>query len=619
MVIVRNCMCDCLCCVTLQSYAQYDNINARILLKVVILVIKLAKNVSSMSLKRKLQIMFITMMSACILFCFALFYVILESRMETNSIEKDKSNRVAITRNIDNIIGQINTVSRMLLLRDEVLKFLKSEKPDAAQYRRTIRDIHHLLNAAEVSCNVTLFRTDRKNVSTGPGITYIDTDIIFDTGWLDDIRDKKGAYVIKSDNSGAFASNIGRVITFSRVINDINTQREIGILAINIPCHFLESSYEGLDDDSSNFAIYSGDGYRISTNNVDMFERNIKPGETKSKIEKSIFRQDVLNIAPIDSGDFVLASRSKVEIVQGMTEELLLVVGAVILIMIVFLVLINAYVSRKVITPIHKLVGSMQEIEDGWLHRVSMDISNDEIGQLKNSYNAMLIEINHLIDELIKKEKNLRDVELETLLSQMKPHFLYNTLDMIRCLALEGETDQVYDLLETLGSFYRNFLSKGSVDIPLREEVQIVRDYLKLQKNRFGEILEDEYIIDETLDNIRVPRLMLQPLVENSIYHGIRPKGEPGVITIKTCRDAENLLVSVKDTGIGISEERRDLLVKGDLSGSFGFRGTIDRIKYYYKKEDVFEVNSVEGEYFEVLLKLPISAEFETTSKKIEE
>ena len=105
MVIVRNCMCDCLCCVTLQSYVQYDNINARILLKVVILVIKLAKNVSSMSLKRKLQIMFIMMMSACILFCFALFYIILESRMETNSIEKDKSNRVAITRNIDNIIG----------------------------------------------------------------------------------------------------------------------------------------------------------------------------------------------------------------------------------------------------------------------------------------------------------------------------------------------------------------------------------------------------------------------------------------------------------------------------------------------------------------------------------
>lgn len=236
-----------------------------------------------------------------------------------------------------------------------------------------------------------------------------------------------------------------------------------------------------------------------------------------------------------------------------------------------------------------------------------MNVNDDEIGLLKNSYNAMLIEINQLIEELLQKEKTLRMAELDALQEQMKPHFLYNTLDMIRYMALENRTDEVYNMLETLGNFYRRFLSKGSTDLSLGEEIEIVKSYLTLQRTRFEDIFTDEYEIEEGLSSIRVPRLILQPLVENSIYHGIRPKGEHGVIRVTVKRQEDFLFLSIYDNGIGMSAHQRELLFSGKDSRSFGFQGTIERIRYYYKTEDVFEIHSTEGEYCEIILKLPLS------------
>ena len=269
--------------------------------------------------------------------------------------------------------------------------------------------------------------------------------------------------------------------------------------------------------------------------------------------------------------------------------------------------LINTYIAKNVIYPIQRLVDSMAEVQNGWLQRVSMNVNDDEIGLLKNSYNAMLIEINQLIEELLQKEKTLRMAELDALQEQMKPHFLYNTLDMIRYMALENRTDEVYNMLETLGNFYRRFLSKGSTDLSLGEEIEIVKSYLTLQRTRFEDIFTDEYEIEEGLSSIRVPRLILQPLVENSIYHGIRPKGEHGVIRVTVKRQEDFLFLSIYDNGIGMSAHQRELLFSGKDSRSFGFQGTIERIRYYYKTEDVFEIHSTEGEYCEIILKLPLS------------
>ncbi len=563
----------------------------------------------SLGLRKKIQLLFLCTMIVCILFCSGIFYLILENQMQQSIADKEIRNRTAISNNLDSTMKSINSISRLTMLRSTVRTFLLAESNSTPRTRNAIQEIHDILNTFNLSCNVVILRMDGQYLNTGPGITYVNTGKIFETEWLDEVMAQKGNYVIKAGTRDAFRSNIGEMVSFVRVINDINTQKPIGILAINLPSRFFEQAYEGLSGETSHFALYDTAGKLICKDNESTFS-SLKPEnllqntreETDKLFYKSIFTCDTLG-----DSHFILASRLEVRILDGLPAKLLaaLIIGAFILL--AFMWLINTYIAKNVIYPIQRLVDSMAEVQNGWLHRVSMNVNDDEIGLLKNSYNAMLIEINQLIEELLQKEKTLRMAELDALQEQMKPHFLYNTLDMIRYMALENRTDEVYNMLETLGNFYRRFLSKGSTDLSLGEEIEIVKSYLTLQRTRFEDIFTDEYEIEEGLSSIRVPRLILQPLVENSIYHGIRPKGEHGVIRVTVKRQEDFLSLSVYDNGIGMSAHQRELLFSGKDSRSFGFQGTIERIRYYYKTEDVFEIHSVEGEYCEIILKLPLS------------
>ena len=567
------------------------------------------KRFLSLGLRKKIQFLFLCTMIVCILFCSGIFYLILENQMQQSIADKEISNRTAISNNLDSTMKSINSISRLTMLRSTVRTFLLAKSNSTPRTRNAIQEIHDILNTFNLSCNVVILRMDGQYLNTGPGITYVNTGKIFETEWLDEVMAQKGNYVIKAGTRDAFRSNIGEMVSFVRVINDINTQKPIGILAINLPSRFFEQAFEGLSGETSHFALYDTSGRLICKDNESTFfslnPENLLQNtreETDKLFYKSIFTCDTLG-----DSHFILASRLEVRILDGLPAKLLaaLIIGAFILL--AFMWLINTYIAKNVIYPIQRLVDSMTEVQNGWLHRVSMNVSDDEIGLLKNSYNAMLIEINQLIEELLQKEKTLRMAELDALQEQMKPHFLYNTLDMIRYMALENRTDEVYNMLETLGNFYRRFLSKGSTDLSLGEEIEIVKSYLTLQRTRFEDIFTDEYEIEEGLSSIRVPRLILQPLVENSIYHGIRPKGEHGVIRVTVKRQEDFLFLSIYDNGIGMSAHQRELLFSGKDSRSFGFQGTIERIRYYYKTEDVFEIHSVEGEYCEIILKLPLS------------
>lgn len=567
------------------------------------------KRFLSLGLRKKIQFLFLCTMIVCILFCSGIFYLILENQMQQSIADKEISNRTAISNNLDSTMKSINSISRLTMLRSTVRTFLLAESNSTPRTRNALQEIHDILNTFNLSCNVVILRMDGQCLNTGPGITYVNTGKIFETEWLNEVMAQKGNYVIKAGTRGAFRSNIGEMVSFVRVINDINTQKPIGILAINLPSRFFEQAYEGLSGETSHFALYDTSGSLIckdnestvSSLNPENLLQNTRE-ETDKLFYKSIFTCDTLG-----DSHFILASRLEVRILDGLPAKLLaaLIIGAFILL--AFMWLINTYIAKNVIYPIQRLVDSMAEVQNGWLHRVSMNVNDDEIGLLKNSYNAMLIEINQLIEELLQKEKTLRMAELDALQEQMKPHFLYNTLDMIRYMALENRTDEVYNMLETLGNFYRRFLSKGSTDLSLGEEIEIVKSYLTLQRTRFEDIFTDEYEIEEGLSSIRVPRLILQPLVENSIYHGIRPKGEHGVIRVTVKRQEDFLFLSIYDNGIGMSAHQRELLFSGKDSRSFGFQGTIERIRYYYKTEDVFEIHSTEGEYCEIILKLPLS------------
>jgi len=276
----------------------------------------------------------------------------------------------------------------------------------------------------------------------------------------------------------------------------------------------------------------------------------------------------------------------------------------------------GSFISKNITSPVFELTRSMEKnMEEGKLERINVVSVDNEIGMLEEGYNNMIDHVNDLIKRLIEKEKILQKAEMRVLHEQIKPHFLYNSLETIGYLAMEAGAEEVHTALETLGSFYRNFLSKGDREIPLKREICIVQDYLSLQKLRYGDILQDEYDIAENTKEFVVPKLILQPLVENCIYHGIRLKGEEGIIKITSWMEGVTLHVMVRDTGVGMSKEQIDQVLarrneeeresSSDPSESFGLWGTIERIRCFCNKEDIVKIRSEEGEFTEVEFIIP--------------
>ena len=364
------------------------------------------------------------------------------------------------------------------------------------------------------------------------------------------------------------------------------------MIAINVSTYMLEQTYK--DVNNKYFCYYDNKSNLLSSKVAIEELQNVQFGKEQFN-QKTIGNNAILSYYRIPNTPFIITAYEKLSFGKVMSEETGKILFIVTFITILSLIFISLFISRYITTPIERLVQSMDSVKTGWLRRLSLSLPNDEIGDLKDSYNEMLVEINSLINKLLEKEKVIQKAELEVLQEKMKPHFLYNTLETIEYLALTGSKESVYDALHTLGNFYRKFLSKGSKEISIATEISIVKDYLKLQKLRYGDIFEDIYEVEKELLEIYIPKLILQPLVENSLYHGIRLKGEKGIIKISVYSKEDYIYIEVYDNGIGMSEEKLEKIIHEEDHKSFGIKGTMERIKYYYNQEDVFKISSKKG------------------------
>lgn len=207
----------------------------------------------------------------------------------------------------------------------------------------------------------------------------------------------------------------------------------------------------------------------------------------------------------------------------GQHRTFILISIIILLISFAFFLLIALSTNRFVTAPLYRLMNAMKKPETGDFNHANVTPWHDEIGQLQNAYNDMVDKIQQLLESKVSEQKRLRKAELNVLQEQIKPHFLYNSLGVISYLVTSHQNEKAYDLIISLSEYYRESLSKGSKIIPLSAEINIVKNYLKLQKVRFPDIFNDTYELQEDMLSCQIPRLILQPLVENSLYHGIIP------------------------------------------------------------------------------------------------
>jgi two-component system, sensor histidine kinase YesM len=274
--------------------------------------------------------------------------------------------------------------------------------------------------------------------------------------------------------------------------------------------------------------------------------------------------------------------------------------------------------SKSIYTPIKKLHDVTTTITKNDLKALMSSDNVDEITELGMSFNIMIGKIKDLLDSKLKEQENLKKAELRALQAQINPHFLYNTLDTIIWMAEAKKTDQVVEIVSALSSFFRISLSKGMDWITIGEEVERIRSYLTIQKMRYRDILDFNIEVDQEVAGNTILKLILQPLVENALYHGIKNKRQGGTISVRAKRKGQDeIIIEVEDDGIGftpgkLAQLRAELEDEsGDfkLESGFGIGNVNKRIRLYYGKRHGVSIQSAYNTGTCVTLVIPALSE----------
>lgn len=267
-------------------------------------------------------------------------------------------------------------------------------------------------------------------------------------------------------------------------------------------------------------------------------------------------------------------------------------------------------IVKQVTYPLYRLQSEMNKVRDLNYEEKKKVYrkGNKEIVQLEDTYNEMMKRIRDLAEKIVQEQENQRKSELKALQNQINPHFLYNTLDSIIYMIDKGENQKAEEMIVALSKFFRISISKGRTIIPLKDEIEHVRNYLLIQKIRFGEHFSYYINVDKDLYQYSCLKLILQPLVENAIEHGLNDDENDGRIDINVYQDEKNIIFEVKDNGYGISEERLKTIYQSFKDDSIhegvGLKNVYQRVKIYYGDSADLIINSIidEGTIIRIII-----------------
>ena len=356
----------------------------------------------------------------------------------------------------------------------------------------------------------------------------------------------------------------------------------------------------------SNLTIYI-DRIEQNLQEGNKYEDNIEIWEHDVQIVTSLLRETIFQYIYYEVKDIQEARTEYQNFFMVMIRFSIIAFAAIL----ILIVLLSYYIPLSITRPIRKLSEVTDQVAKGDL-TVRSDIrTGAEVGMLSDSLNTMIDKINELLEQVKKEQIRLRKAEFELLQSQINPHFLYNTLDTIVWLAEAGEQKKVVKMVGSLSEFFRTSLNQGKDIISIKEELQHVRSYLEIQQVRYQDILQYDIQVEEELYKYLIPKITIQPLVENALYHGIKNKRGVGKIIISGKREEDHFRILIEDNGIGISEERllqvRDGIKNKVLTGKdiYGLYNVNERIRLNFGEKYGIFIESTYGEGTVVSVILP--------------
>ena len=441
---------------------------------------------------------------------------------------------------------------------------------------------------------------------------------------------------IYSYNNLSFIPNSEKkkVLSFHNILRDIPSDKLLGFLSIDINLSKISAIADrlytkGEEDlyimDKNGAVVYSSNEGAIGKKNNETWFTRVKQEpltekslDWKDKHFNGVIVYDKFS-APY-KGWYIVKRIPYNVLYQGARETALMniVIGIITLIIVLFATMA---VSVKITAPIKVLNANMKKVEKGEFEADFDSLGNDEIGLLGKTFKSMIARINELIQREYVLDIENKATQLKVLHSQINPHFLYNALQSIGTLALKSNAVQVYSLLTSLSVMMRYSMNMKEDIVPFLSEIKHVKSYLLLQKQRFDEQFEFEIHIDKEVEQILVPKMILQPIVENCFKHGLDQQIEKSVVKLEAWLiNNDNFCIRVFDNGTGASVEKlaqirwqlgHDGSDENKQGQTIGLKNIYDRLQIYYHHQAKLSVQSVEGMGFTVNIEIPKDIDIE--------
>lgn len=413
------------------------------------------------------------------------------------------------------------------------------------------------------------------------------------------------------------------VLTLGKRIVNINTGVPLGYVILNIRESTLSAVYENIGSmKEGSYFIADEGGLIVSSQNTaavlqPIAEPALRDWVLKSKagadIQASKEGEMLLISTDIPNFEWRLISMVPYDLLTEDTGKITLLLILIGLVCFVIALFGARLLSNVISKPIVHLSRHMKKLKEGSLDQQIEVTSGDEIGLLASGFNTMIGRVKELLENISAEQRKKREYELALMQAQIKPHFLYNTLDVIYTLSEMGRTRDVQRTTKALADFYRVALSKGKDQIRLEEEMRSVMDYLSIQRIRYSDVFNFDIDIGPDILDCMIPKLTVQPLVENAIYHGLKNKASFGQLSIAARREEQKVILSVRDDGAGITEERLQAIKRSmtdpQQQVGYGLCSVHERIKLYFGEPYGIQIESVNGLGTVVTVELPYQTE----------
>ena len=528
-----------------------------------------------------------------------------------------------VSNSMDVYVETIEKMVNYIQLELQDTPFFTMETEDAPGWESETDYIRSVLeNVANSHREVAgIFIATKEDLYVSTGMSRISRDPFPNKQWYREASENPEEIQLISVVTGRNivtnrSYSIDDVFSLAKAVQDPETGEVLGVILLDIRHDIIQSSINGVTIGEKGFVFVMDQEDNIVYTPVNGIVYRVNPKWVKAMEPMSV---------QIQGGSYQIRSELSpytgwrtvgvfsMDEVMSSVNTIVYILFTCVIISLVLVVIVSFKFSRTLTNPIFKLKRLMKQAESGDLTVRFNFQHNDEIGELGQSFNHMIARIDQLIQMVYVEQENKRTAEMKSLQEQIKPHFLYNTLDTISWMARDYDAEDIVRLVDALTNMFRIGLSHGKDIITVKEEITHVSNYLYIQKIRYKDKLNYVIHVDESLYAVEVPKLILQPLVENAIYHGVKAKRGGGTITITGVPEGENLVFTVQDDGAGMLQEKVEELNRRmsersvlDEKKSFGLFYIRERIQLCYGKGYGVHVESTLGEGTRVTITLPL-------------